>query len=72
MSSNSQDYFAELDLYSSVSTGDPVDEWLSTPALTNVDDGLTWWTAMDQSKDPLARMALDFLSAPGTRHNLCR
>jgi len=70
MSSNSQDYFTELDLYSLVATGDPVDEWLSTLALTNVDDSLTWWTAMDQSKDPLVIMALGFLSAPGMRHDL--
>ena len=60
-----KDYFAELDSYSSVSTGDPIDEWLSTPALTHVSDGLSWWTAMIQTKHPLARMALDFLSAPG-------
>jgi hypothetical protein len=42
-----------------------VDEWLSTPALTNVSDGLSWWAAMAQIKHPLAPMALDFLSAPG-------
>jgi hypothetical protein len=69
MASNSRDYFAELDLYSSVLTGDPVDEWLSTPPLTTVDNGLTWWTAMDQTKNPLARMGLDFLSVPGKSHN---
>jgi hypothetical protein len=69
MTSNSRDYFAELDSYSLVSTGDPVDECLSAPALTNVDNGLTWWTAMDQTKDPLARMWLEFLSAPGKSHN---
>ena len=45
--------------------GDPIDKWLSTPAPTNVEDGLGWWTPMDQTKDPLARMGLDFLSAPG-------
>ena len=57
MSLSSRDYFAELDSYSSISMGDPIDEWLSTPALTNVEDGLGWWTPMDQTKDPLARMA---------------
>ena len=61
-----KDYFAELDSYSSASaSGDPVEEWLSTPALTNVSDGLSWWTAIAQTKHPLAPMALDFLSAPG-------
>ena len=61
-----KDYFAELDSYSSMSaSGDPVDEWLSTPALTNVRDGLSWWAAMAQIKHPLAPIALDFLSAPG-------
>jgi hypothetical protein len=64
-SSSQRDYFEELDFYSSASTGDPVDEWLSTPALTAVDDGLGWWTAMDKTGHPLARMSLNFLSAPG-------
>ena len=65
-SSSQKDYFEELDSYSSTAIGDPIDEWLSTPALTNVNDGLSWWTAMDQTAHSLARMALDFLSAPGT------
>ena len=42
-----------------------MDEWLSTPALTNVSDGLSWWAAMAQNKHPLAPIALDFLSTPG-------
>ncbi|KIM91753.1 hypothetical protein PILCRDRAFT_83832 [Piloderma croceum F 1598] len=61
------DEIPSLDSYSSTSVlGDPVDEWLSTPALTNVSDGLSWWAAMAQIKHPLAPMALDFLSAPAT------
>ena len=65
-SSSQKDYFEELDSYSSTAIGDPIDEWLSTPALTNVNNGLSWWTAMDQTAHPLAHMALDFLLAPGT------
>lgn len=44
---------------------DPIDGWLSTPPLTNVDDGLGWWTAMELTGHPLSRMSLNFLSAPG-------
>ena len=41
-SSSHKDYFEELDSYSSTAIGDPIDEWLSTPALTNVNDRLLW------------------------------
>jgi hypothetical protein len=36
----------------------------SAPVKTNVDP-ITWWSAMDATGHPLARMALDFLSVPG-------
>ena len=49
----------------SIPNSDPIDEWLSTPALTNVHDGLAWWSTMIQTKHPLAQIASDFLSAPG-------
>jgi|SRR5882762_1999623 len=65
MSSNNRDYFAELDSYSSISSNDLIDMWFSILVLTNVDDGLGWWMAVDQTKHLLVKISLDFLSAPG-------
>jgi hypothetical protein len=62
----SKNYFAKLDMFSSdPMAGDAVDEWLSSPPLVTVSDPITWWSAMEAAGHPLARMALDFLSAPG-------
>lgn len=47
-------------------TGDAVDEWLNTPAISNISNGLQYWTVMAASGHPLAPMAKDFLSIPGT------
>jgi hypothetical protein len=44
---------------------DALTEWLSTPPVTCKLDPIGWWAAMDVAGHPLARMALDFLSAPG-------
>ena len=46
-------------------TGDAVDEWLNTPAISNISNGLQYWTVMAASGHPLAPMAKDFLSIPG-------
>jgi hypothetical protein len=46
--------------------GDAVDEWLNTPAISNISNGLQYWTAMAASGHPLAPMAKDFLSIPST------
>ena len=45
--------------------GDALNEWLSSPPLGTVGDLIAWWTAMETAGDPLAWMALDFLSTPG-------
>ena len=45
--------------------GDAVDEWLNTPAVSNISNGLQYWTAMGASGHPLAPMAKNFLSVPG-------
>ena len=64
---SSKNYFAELDTFTSDPTaGDALDEWLSSPPLGTVADPMAWWTAMEKAGHPLARMALDFLSTPGT------
>jgi hypothetical protein len=64
-------YFAELDNLGADTTvsGDPINDWLSAPALSNVTDPIAWWIAMDAAGHPLSRMALDFLSAPGMLPN---
>ena len=61
-------YFAELDSIGTdaAASADPISDWLSAPAIANVSDPIAWWTAMDAAGHPLARMSLDFLSAPGT------
>jgi hypothetical protein len=47
------------------STIDPVDEWLNTPPISNIMNGLHYWAAMAASGHPLVPMALNFLSVPG-------
>jgi hypothetical protein len=47
------------------SDGDVVTEWLSSPPVPSVADPIAWWSKMNAVGHPLARMALDFLSAPG-------
>jgi hypothetical protein len=49
-----------------VSDMDPIDGWLSTPPLINVNDGLGWWTAMELTGHPLLRMSLNFC-----QHQVC-
>jgi hypothetical protein len=60
-------YFAELDDFGAdmSTTGDVITEWLNSPPLPTVMDAIAWWAAMSEAGDPLAPMALDFLSAPG-------
>jgi hypothetical protein len=48
------------------STADPIDDWLNSPPITSVTDGLQWWTTMAASGHPLSEMGLNFLSIPGT------
>jgi len=45
---------------------DPIDDWLNSPPITSVMDGLQWWTTMAASGHPLSEMGLNFLSIPGT------
>ncbi|KIM75182.1 hypothetical protein PILCRDRAFT_79225 [Piloderma croceum F 1598] len=45
---------------------DPIDDWLNSPPITSVTDGLQWWTTMAASGHPLSAMGLDFLSIPAT------
>jgi hypothetical protein len=47
-------------------SGDPIDEWLTSPPIPSVSNPLQYWAAMAASGHPLAAMATDFLSIPGT------
>ena len=59
-------YFDSFDAFNTASTtGDPIDEWLNTPPISNISNGLQYWTAMATSGHPLAPMAMNFLSIPG-------
>jgi hypothetical protein len=64
--STANKYFAELDMMGLDIPGsaDPITDWLSTPAITTVTDPLEFWAKMEVGGHPLARMALDFMSAP--------
>jgi hypothetical protein len=46
-------------------TVDPLDDWLSSAVIITTADPITWWTGMEATGHPLARMALDFVSIPG-------
>jgi len=57
--------FAALDDFGTDATSDELEEYLNTPTIATKNlDPLAWWYAIGISS-PLARMALDFLSAPG-------
>ncbi len=56
-------YFHLLD--DVVATEDPISEWINSPPFTLTVDPITYWTGLDATGHPLARMALDFLSIPG-------
>jgi len=44
---------------------DPLDAYLNSPVIPTVQDPLVYWHGMTCSNDPIAPMALDFLSTPG-------
>jgi hypothetical protein len=55
--------FSSLDDFGTDDLSDKLEEYLNTPMiLTKSLDPLMWWHAIGES--PLARMAIDFLSAP--------
>jgi hypothetical protein len=58
-------YFDHFNTFNAPSTTDPVDDWLSSPPITTVMDGLQWWTAMVASGHLLSRMGMNFFSIPG-------
>jgi hypothetical protein len=65
-SSSRNKYFNSFDSFNTVPTsGDAIDEWLNTPPISNIGNGLQYWSAMAVTGHPLAAMGKDFLSIPG-------
>jgi hypothetical protein len=63
--STRDDFFDELDHFGTDPAIDELEEYLNTPTISTKGlEPLTWWYAIGES-NPLARMAIDFLSAPG-------
>lgn len=58
------DLFADIDNFGKNPTQDALDAWIKSPTIGNAGDPIAWWASMLSSGDPLAPMALDFLSAP--------
>lgn len=59
------DFFDELDDFGTDTTTDELEEYLNTPTVSTKGlDPLTWWYVIGES-NPLACMAINFLSAPG-------
>lgn len=48
-------------LYEPETTVDPLDDWISSAIIITMVDVITWWTGMEATGHPLARMALDFV-----------
>jgi hypothetical protein len=66
------DYFSELNqFWAATSSVDIITEWLNSLAIPSVSDPIAWWSVMEQARNPLARMSLDFLSAPGVLQCVC-
>jgi hypothetical protein len=50
---------------SSSSVHDALETYLAAPVIPSIQDPLGYWQAMATNKDPLAPMALDYISTPG-------
>ena len=59
-------FFTTLDKRDSASTSDPLEEYLQAPPIPGVMDPVKYWHSINDGNNPLARMALDILSAPGS------
>jgi hypothetical protein len=72
--STKPNYFAEIDTFGVIAAknGDVITEWLSSPPLVTVTNPIVWWTMMGDAGDPLAPMALDFLSVPAASTDIER
>ncbi|KDQ59838.1 hypothetical protein JAAARDRAFT_126643, partial [Jaapia argillacea MUCL 33604] len=62
--SNSHKYFGDIELSTANATHNLLTEYLASPALPLVTDPIAFWVSQIPEKNPLATMALDFLTAP--------
>jgi hypothetical protein len=63
--------FDELDDFGTDPATDELEEYFNIPTIsTKALEPLMWWHAIGES-NPLARMAIDFLSAPGKPWIMC-
>ncbi|KAI0709144.1 hypothetical protein C8Q76DRAFT_599002, partial [Earliella scabrosa] len=58
-------FFAKFDEGASSTTIDALEEYFQTPPIPSVADPIKYWHSLNDGNTPLARMALDILSAPG-------
>ncbi|KAI0688830.1 hypothetical protein C8Q76DRAFT_571479, partial [Earliella scabrosa] len=58
-------FFSSMDGSADDSEIDALEEYFLSPPIPRVTDPIKYWHALDDGKNPLARMALDILSCPG-------
>lgn len=59
-------FFSDIDNFGKNTAGDAFEDFFNSPPISNVNDPISWWHSIASGDDdPLARMGLDFLSAPG-------
>ncbi|TFK84149.1 hypothetical protein K466DRAFT_497099, partial [Polyporus arcularius HHB13444] len=63
--SQADDIFAAaLDNASTAVESDALEDYLNSPVLASINDSIKYWHILDDGHTPLARMALDIMSAP--------
>lgn len=60
--------FSEIHNWGINSITSPIKTFIQDPILGTVADPIKWWSGMLDGGHPMARMAIDFLSAPGKLH----
>lgn len=59
-------FFLDIDNFGKNTTSDTLEDFLNSPPISSMNEPIPWWYRMASNGNWLARMALDFLSAPGT------
>ncbi|KDQ48998.1 hypothetical protein JAAARDRAFT_51921, partial [Jaapia argillacea MUCL 33604] len=70
--SNSQRYFGDIHQSVVDSSHDLLEDYLATPNLPLVDNPISFWLSQIPEKNPLAAMALDFLTVPAASTDIER
>ena len=61
--SMNEKYFGSL--HGHLVSYDALDVYLDSPVIITIKNPLEYWSSMDPNSNPLAQMAIDFLSVPG-------